>query len=233
MSWSPSGNAIAFVDYSNNLHYRYAIKSTLDNIVDSRYRYNSGWTVAILFIFIFSRHSAESEDIQLTDTGEDGVIYNGIPDWVSEEEVFEDNKALWWSPDGSRLVYGVFNDTLVESVSLTRYGSWSKARPDKQGYPFLQYPILETIKYPKAGTTNPGVALWAAVVGVRPGERIAQHQLAAPASLRGEEAHFSSVAWRDSSTAAVIWMTRLQNVSAITLCSILDNTRCNHIINCP
>ena len=183
--------------------------------------------------FHFSRHSAESEDIQLTDTGEDGVIYNGIPDWVSEEEVFEDNKALWWSPDGSRLVYGVFNDTLVESVSLTRYGSWSKARPDKQGYPFLQYPILETIKYPKAGTTNPGVALWAAVVGVRPGERIAQHQLAAPASLRGEEAHFSSVTWRDSSTAAVIWMTRLQNVSAITLCSILDNTRCNHIINCP
>ena len=152
---------------------------------------------------------------------------------MSEEEVFEDNKALWWSPDGSRLVYGVFNDTLVESVSLTRYGSWSKARPDKQGYPFLQYPILETIKYPKAGTTNPGVALWAAVVGVRPGERIAQHELAAPASLRGAEAHFSSVAWRDSSTAAVIWMTRLQNVSAITLCSILDNTRCNHIINCP
>ena len=87
MTWSPSGNAIAYVDFNNNLHYR---------------------------------HSAESGDIQLTKTGLDGVVYNGIPDWVSEEEVFEDNKALWWSPDGSKLVYGVFNDTLVDSVSLTR-----------------------------------------------------------------------------------------------------------------
>ena len=39
------------------------------------------------------RPSAEAADIQLTDSGEDGVIYNGIPDWVSEEEVFEDNKV--------------------------------------------------------------------------------------------------------------------------------------------
>ena len=74
-----------------------------------------------LVIYAFSlRETAEGNDIQLTTSGIDGVIYNGIPDWVSEEEVFEDNKALWWSPDGSRLVYGVFNDTLVESVTLPR-----------------------------------------------------------------------------------------------------------------
>ena len=26
VSWSPSGNAIAYVDYNNNLHYRYKVK---------------------------------------------------------------------------------------------------------------------------------------------------------------------------------------------------------------
>lgn len=171
---------------------------------------------------LIARHTAESEDIQLTKTGVDGVVYNGIPDWVSEEEVFEDNKALWWSPDGSRLVYGVFNDSLVDTVTLPRYGSWHQTKTDKQGYPYLQYPLQETIKYPKAGTTNPGVKLMAANVG---GSVVSQHQLDPPHSVSGQEPHFSSVSWRDNHTAAVIWMNRVQNVSAINLCSINDDTR--------
>ena len=40
---------------------------------------------------------------------------------VSEEETFEDNKALWWSPDSSRLVYGVFDDTNVDILLLPRF----------------------------------------------------------------------------------------------------------------
>ena len=219
MTWSPSGNAIAYVDFNNNLHYR---------------------------------HSAESGDIQLTKTGLDGVVYNGIPDWVSEEEVFEDNKALWWSPDGSKLVYGVFNDTLVDSVSLTRYsgcqiflchakyfsvsltryGSWSSQKSDKQGYPFLQYPVQETIKYPKSGRTNPTVELWVADVGVPTNsQKIPQYKLKPPSSAVQEsndvsaDFHFTSVTWRDNQTAAVIWMNRLQNVVIISVCSISDKTR--------
>ena len=41
-----------------------------------------------------------------------GVIYNGIPDWVFEEEVFEDNFALWWSPDASKLVINAFKQSI-------------------------------------------------------------------------------------------------------------------------
>jgi hypothetical protein len=47
-------------------------------------------------------------DVQLTNNGIPGVFYNGIPDWVFEEEVFEDNFALWWSPDSSKLVNMIF-----------------------------------------------------------------------------------------------------------------------------
>ena len=91
---------------------------------------------------------------------------DGIPDWVIEEDVFADNKALWWSPDGSKLVYGVFNDTLVNTVDLPLYGNWHNGLINRQGYPFLQYPLKEVIHYPKAGTTNPTFALWYADVGL-------------------------------------------------------------------
>ena len=43
---------------------------------------------------------------------------------VSEEETFEDNKALWWSPDSSRLVYGVFDDTNVDILLLPRWSTF-------------------------------------------------------------------------------------------------------------
>ena len=87
----------------------------------------------------------------------------------------------------------------------------------------LQYTLQETIKYPKSGTRNPGVQLMAAHVGP-PGEetRVSQHVLPPPSAFTGHESHFSSVSWRDDHTAAVIWMNRVQNVSAINLCSISD-----------
>ncbi len=40
----------------------------------------------------------------MTFTGEDALIFNGVADWVTEEEVFEDSKAVWWAPDGQTLV---------------------------------------------------------------------------------------------------------------------------------
>ena len=29
-----------------------------------------------------------------------GTVFNGIADWVYEEEVISDTRALWFSPDG-------------------------------------------------------------------------------------------------------------------------------------
>ena len=162
------------------------------------------------------------------------MVYNGIPDWVSEEEVFEDNKALWWSPDGGKLVYGVFNDTLVSSVTLPRYGSWHSQKLDGQGYPYFQYPVMQTIKYPKSGTTNPTVSLWVASLGP-PGtdSQVRQERLRGPASLRGAEHHFTDLAWRDNTSLSVIWMNRIQNMSAIAQCEVQDTTTCAEVFNLP
>ena len=120
-------NALVYVDYNNNIHYR---------------------------------HSAEAQDVQLTNSGNDSKIYNGIPNWVSEEEVFEDNKALWWSPDGTKLVYGVFKDSLVEVVMLPRYGNWKTEGTNRQGYPFLQYSSQDNFRYPKVSQIFPSYLCW-------------------------------------------------------------------------
>ena len=61
-----------------------------------------------------------NRDVQLTNTGMPGVIYNGIPDWVFEEEVFEDNFALWWSPDASKLVINAFNQSISYKSNINQ-----------------------------------------------------------------------------------------------------------------
>jgi len=197
VSWAPTGNAIAYVDYENNVHYR---------------------------------HSAEAEDIRLTSSGKEDVVFNGIPDWVNEEEVFEDNKALYWSPSGSKLVYGTFNDTLVDIVKLPRYGSWKKDQTDRQGYPFLQYFLYDDFRYPKVGSTNPMITLWMADVGP-PGSSnpIRQQNLPPPLSLMGAEYHYTFVRWASNDTVAVNWMNRIQNMTAINLCDTIGDVSCKEV----
>jgi len=40
-------------------------------------------------------------------------LFNAVPDWVYEEEIFGDKFALWFSPDGRKLAFLKFNETGV------------------------------------------------------------------------------------------------------------------------
>ena len=112
-------------------HFRYAEFGPVGNSVVYVDRENN----------IYHRASVKDQDEPLTTTGRESEIFNGIPDWVFEEEVFEDNKALWQSPDGKKLVWGFFNDSQVESYLLLGYGSWKR--------PVEQYPFIVDVPYPK------------------------------------------------------------------------------------
>ena len=150
-----------------------------------------------------------SQDSQITDDGQAFNVFNGIPDWVFEEEVFEDNKALWWSPDATKLVYGSFNDTEVDTYLLQSYG-----QPDN----LRQYPDLLEVRYPKVGRVNPVSALW--MTDLQTG---AKTRILPPRSMDHEEVHFSQVTWADSgNNFAVTWFNRVQNRSIITLCNVND-----------
>ena len=114
-----------------------------------------------------------------------------------------------------------------------RYGSWSTAKTDRSGYPFLQNFLHDQFRYPKAGTTNPTVALMAANVGSRT-RPLVQYPLSPPSSLHGSPAHFTSVTWADHSTVAVNWMNRVQNLSAVALCPLHDPaSQCREVLVLP
>ncbi|CAO3598139.1 unnamed protein product [Absidia cylindrospora] len=77
------------------------------------------------------------------------TIFNGVPDWVYEEEVFGKEYSLWWSPDSTHLAYLRFNETEVPEYQVPLYTTSNRS----------SYPEQLTIKYPKAGSPNPLVSL--------------------------------------------------------------------------
>lgn len=85
---------------------------------------------------------------RVTSSGNDGEIFNGIPDWVYEEEVFGTDAATWFSPNGDRFAYAQFDDG---EVSEFRYELYEESNNDS--YP---YPKQVSLRYPKV---NPNEAI--------------------------------------------------------------------------
>ncbi|KAK7075274.1 Inactive dipeptidyl peptidase 10, partial [Halocaridina rubra] len=148
---------------------------------------------------------------RLTDTGQIGSIFNGIPDWVYEEEILSSNSALWFSPNGRRLVFATFNDSHVDTMNFPLYG-----RP---GDPAFQYPIQQSIKYPKPGRPNPVVDIWVVdLAKLISGNGDTVTRLAPPSSLAAVDHYFTTVGWATPDIVSVIWMNRHQNANTLSIC---------------
>ncbi|KAH3662550.1 hypothetical protein OGAPHI_005802 [Ogataea philodendri] len=83
---------------------------------------------------------------QVTTEGGTEIFY-GKPDWVYEEEVFEGDTSMWWSPNSEFLTILRFNDTLVPKFPIPYF-----VQHDDD-----IYPELRELKYPKPGYSNPKV----------------------------------------------------------------------------
>lgn len=82
-----------------------------------------------------------------TDGGPD--TFNGVPDWVYEEEIIEGRHTTWFSPDGEYIAFLSFDETGVETFTVPYY-------MNNRAIPPL-YPRELKIRYPKVGSTNPRV----------------------------------------------------------------------------
>ena len=76
-------------------------------------------------------------------------MFNGVPDWVYEEEIFGDRFALWFSPDAQYIAFLSFNETGVGTFRIPYYMDDQPIAPS--------YPNELELRYPKVGTTNPTV----------------------------------------------------------------------------
>lgn len=90
---------------------------------------------------------------QVTFDGKQNEIINGAPDWVYEEE-FSFNKAFAWSPDSKFLAFIRFDESKVQTFSMTMYKGASPSHDEN-----ALYPGKYSFKYPKAGETNSTVSV--------------------------------------------------------------------------
>ncbi|KAM6948501.1 A-type potassium channel modulatory protein DPP6-like [Aplochiton taeniatus] len=159
----------------------------------------------LIFIFennIYYRAKVESRTIRLVSSGKEGVIFNGLTDWLYEEEILQSHIAHWWSPDGLRLAYATVDDSLVPKMEVPLF----------TGAP---YPTGLEYHYPKAGEENPVVHL--SVVSLNgPLHTVTMKKPEDPRI--GREYYITMVKWATSTKLAVNWLNRAQNNSILTLC---------------
>ncbi|EAT37053.1 AAEL010912-PA [Aedes aegypti] len=174
---------------------------------------------AFIFVFLnnlYYKPSPDAQEIQITTDGE-ASIYNGIPDWVYEEEVFSTNIATWFSTDGQKLAFIRFNDTTTRLMKIPIYGP--------PGHPEFQYPHELALHYPKAGTPNPSVNLYQVNL-MNPSVKI---EIKPPSALvTPENDHIiTSVGWANENRLITIWKNRVQNHAIVTTCD--QNNSCGEI----
>ncbi|XP_059183662.1 inactive dipeptidyl peptidase 10-like isoform X2 [Centropristis striata] len=158
----------------------------------------------LIYVFennIYYQSDVKSNSLRITSSGLEGVVFNGLADWLYEEEVLGSHLALWWSPDGERLAFLTINDSLVPNMVLPQFTGSSYPRG-------LQYP------YPTAGQTNPSVKLSVVNLVGAPHTQ----EIRSPDQLRHSDFYVSMVRWVGVSHLAVRWINRSQNASLLTLC---------------
>ncbi|XP_028662234.2 dipeptidyl peptidase 4 [Erpetoichthys calabaricus] len=138
--------------------------------------------------------------LQVTTNGKKNEIYNGIPDWVYEEEVFSSTYGIWWSPGGQFLAYVFLNDTAVERIEYSYYGN-------------DQYPKTVVIPYPKANSTIPIVKLFV----VETTSNVTS-EVTVPDIIGASDHYMYTVTWVTDERIAVQWTNRSQNYGIIQIC---------------
>ncbi|KAJ1844212.1 Dpp4p, partial [Coemansia sp. RSA 2708] len=88
-------------------------------------------------------------EIQVTDDGSESV-FNGVADWVYEEEVLGAAASSLWAPDGSALAFLRLDDAPVPVMQYQLF------HPENRS---AVYPEDIRLHYPKAGAANPHVTL--------------------------------------------------------------------------
>jgi len=142
------------------------------------------------------------KSVNLTSTG-DSVIYHGIADWVYEEEMFSTFRAIWFSPKGGHLAYASFNDTKVMDIEFLIYGEPGQ-------FPRFQYPMVEKIPYPKAGTANPVASI--TMVNLNSGKYEQQE-----ADIN-EAYYIGTATWATDDELVIVTMNRPQNHTEYLSC---------------
>jgi hypothetical protein len=144
---------------------------------------------------------SKNDTIRLTASGLDGLVYNGVTDWLYEEEILYTDRALWVSPGLSLFAFASFNDSAVSEYLIpSMTGRWAPVR----------------LRYPQAGGPNPEVAL--TVMELLNAGLGRQWRIQPPQELFNSSWYIGSVVWASASVLSVAWLPRSQTSIYYSLC---------------
>jgi dipeptidyl aminopeptidase B len=103
-------------------------------------------------LYVLPSPSRFAQPIRVTGTG-NASLFNGVPDWVYEEEVFSADFALWWAPDSRKVAFLTLDETAVPEFSYTVFN------PTENNMLVMPYTSEVVMKYPKPGFPNPLVSV--------------------------------------------------------------------------
>uniref|UniRef100_A0A8C4SAE4 Uncharacterized protein n=1 Tax=Erpetoichthys calabaricus TaxID=27687 RepID=A0A8C4SAE4_ERPCA len=158
----------------------------------------------LVYIFesnIYYQQDTSSSALRLTSTGRDGIVLNGVSDWLYEEEVLQTYIAHWWSSDGARLAYLMINNTATPIMEIPQFLGGV-------------YPVSTHYPYPKVIPRERRQC-----VGLGPWHT---SQVCPPhlsfCFFFFRECYIPMVMWISSTRLAVRWLNRAQNMSVLTIC---------------
>ncbi|CDS01889.1 related to dipeptidyl aminopeptidase [Sporisorium scitamineum] len=96
---------------------------------------------------------AGEDAVKVTQDGA-ATIFNAVPDWVYEEEVYGADSVIWFSPGGTKLVFLRLDETDVPVYEFPKYNP----DPYRTGLT-TPYQDMTRMKYPKPGFPNPIVSV--------------------------------------------------------------------------
>ncbi|KAJ1026339.1 hypothetical protein NDA16_002426 [Ustilago loliicola] len=117
---------------------------------------NSGDAPGIAFVEknnLYFIPRAGEDPVRVTEDGA-ATIFNAVPDWVYEEEIFGSDSVMWFSPGGTKLVYLRLDETAVPVYEFPVYSP----DPYRAGFT-TPYQKMTKMKYPKPGFPNPIVSV--------------------------------------------------------------------------
>ncbi|KAL0269720.1 UNVERIFIED_CONTAM: hypothetical protein PYX00_007357 [Menopon gallinae] len=142
---------------------------------------------------------------RITKTGIPGEVFNGICDWMYEEEIRERATTLAMSPDGQRLLYMTIDDRQVMEEQFMEYGEPGSLKN--------QYMTPVKIHYPKPGTALPGYQVFL----FNKMDNTTRLMAASWAKPEGREITYG-YKWVSNTSFTMTFANRVQNVTETDFC---------------
>ncbi|GBP23129.1 Inactive dipeptidyl peptidase 10 [Eumeta japonica] len=129
--------------------------------------------------------------LRLSVGGAPGRVYNGVSDWLYQEEVTKAPSAIWGSPDGALVMYAQYDDSDVGELRLPWLSDSGSEGLTRSGMLLANinttapgmYPDQRTVRFPTPGTPIPKVKLW--IVAVENSTTPTRWEVKPPPTLEG------------------------------------------------